>query len=77
MTGFAGMTKAMVDYFAQSNGKKIEQINIIPGYVEPSDMEEIKRIADMMGVHTVLFPDTSKVLNRPQTGKYEMFPKAA
>ena len=50
VTGFAGMTKAMVDYFAQSNGKKIEQINIIPGYVEPSDMEEIKRIAGMMGV---------------------------
>ncbi len=75
VTGFAGMTKAMVDYFAQSNGKKIEQINIIPGYVEPSDMEEIKRIADAMGVRSVLFPDTSKVLNRPQTGKYEMFPK--
>ncbi len=75
VTGFAGMTKAMVDYFAESNGKKIEQINIIPGYVEPSDMEEIKRIADLMGIRTVLFPDTSRVLNRPQTGKYEMFPK--
>jgi nitrogenase molybdenum-iron protein beta chain len=43
--------------------------------VEPSDMEEIKRIAEMMGVRTVMFPDTSGVLNRPQTGKYEMFPK--
>jgi len=75
VTGFAGMTRAMVDYFAQSNGTKIHQINIIPGYVEPSDMEEIKRIADMMGVRTVMFPDTSGVLNRPQTGKYEMFPK--
>ncbi len=75
VTGFAGMTRAMVDYFAQSTGKRIEQINIIPGYVEPSDMEEIKRIADMMGVRTVVFPDTSRVLNRPQTGKYEMFPK--
>jgi nitrogenase molybdenum-iron protein beta chain len=75
VTGFAGMTKAMVDYFAQSNGAKAHQINIIPGYVEPSDMEEIKRIADIMGVRTVMFPDTSGVLNRPQTGKYEMFPK--
>jgi len=75
VTGFAGMTKAMVDYFALSTGAKLDQINIIPGYVEPSDMEEIKRIADVMGVRTVLFPDTSRVLNRPQTGKYEMFPK--
>jgi nitrogenase molybdenum-iron protein beta chain len=75
VTGFAGMTKAMVDYFAQSSGKRSDQINLIPGYVEPSDMEEIKRIAELMGVRSVLFPDTSGVLNRPQTGKYEMFPK--
>ncbi len=74
VTGFAGMTKAMVDYFADADGKKINQVNIIPGYVEPSDMEEIRRIAEVMGVRTVLFPDTSGVLNRPQTGKYEMFP---
>jgi len=75
VTGFANMTKAMVDYFAESNGQRINQVNIVPGYVEPSDMEEIRRIAEMMGIRTVLFPDTSRVLNRPQTGKYEMFPK--
>jgi nitrogenase molybdenum-iron protein beta chain len=75
VTGFANMTKAMVDYFAKSNGQKIDQINIVPGFVEPSDMEEIKRIAQMMEVRTVLFPDTSGVLNRPQTGKFDMFPR--
>ena len=75
VTGFAGMTKAMVDYFARSTGNRTEQVNIIPGYVEPCDMEEIKRICDVMGVRTVLFPDTSRVLNRPQTGKYDMFPR--
>ncbi|MFC1834478.1 nitrogenase molybdenum-iron protein subunit beta [Thermodesulfobacteriota bacterium] len=75
VTGFANMTKAMVDYFAGSTGRKNGKINIIPGYVEPSDMEEIKRICDPIGVPTVMFPDTSSVLNRPQTGKYEMFPK--
>jgi nitrogenase molybdenum-iron protein beta chain len=40
----------MVDYFAESNGKKSERINIIPGYVEPADMEEIKRMCDLTGV---------------------------
>lgn len=75
VTGFANMTKAMVDYFAESNGKKTGKINIIPGYVEPSDMEEVKRICDLMGVPTIMFPDTSGVLNRPQTGKYDMFPQ--
>ncbi|CAN2046778.1 Nitrogenase molybdenum-iron protein beta chain [Candidatus Magnetomoraceae bacterium gMMP-13] len=75
VTGFANMTKAMVDYFAVSNGHKENSVNIIPGYVEPSDMEEIKRIATEMGITSIMFPDTSKVLNGPLTGKYEMFPK--
>ncbi len=75
VTGFATMTRAMVDYFAESNGHKIDQINIIPGYVEPSDMEEIKRIVSELGLRAVMFPDTSNVLNRPQTGRFDMFPK--
>ncbi len=75
VTGFANMTKAMVDYFAESNGKKENRINIIPGYVEPSDMQEIKRIAEKLGVRAIVFPDTSNVLNGPQTGRFEMFPK--
>src|SRR5512147_1773161 len=33
VTGFANMTKAMVDYFAQSTGKHENRINIVPGYV--------------------------------------------
>jgi nitrogenase molybdenum-iron protein beta chain len=75
VTGFANMTKAMVDYFSKKSGKKRRQVNIIPGYVEPSDMEEIKRIAGLMNIPAVVFPDTSNVLNGPQTGKYAMFPK--
>ena len=75
VTGFANMTKAMVDYFAQSTGKKTDQINIIPGYEEPSDMEEIRRIVSKLGIRAVMFPDTSNVLNRPQTGKFDIYPK--
>jgi len=74
VTGFANMTKAMVDYFAQATGHKENQVNLIPGYVEPSDMQEIKRLADEMGVRTIMFPDTSNILNGPQTGQYHMFP---
>jgi nitrogenase molybdenum-iron protein beta chain len=75
ITGFANMTKAMVDYFAESNGHKEKTVNLIPGYVEPSDMAEIRRIAESMGIATIMFPDTSKVLNGPLTGKYKMFPE--
>ncbi|MEN6437154.1 MAG: nitrogenase component 1 [Syntrophobacter sp.] len=75
VTGFANMTKGMVDYFSTSTGKRTDRINIIPGYVEPSDMEEIARLAAELGIKIVMFPDTSNVLNRPQTGKFEMYPK--
>lgn len=75
ITGFANMTKAMVDYFSESNGHKNKTINIIPGYVEPADMTEVNRIAKEMGINTIIFPDTSNVLNSPLTGKFKMFPE--
>jgi nitrogenase molybdenum-iron protein beta chain len=75
ITGFSNMTKAMVDYFAQRNGARLKTINLIPGFVEPSDMAEIKRLAEILGVTGIMFPDTSNVLNSPLTGKYKMYPE--
>jgi nitrogenase molybdenum-iron protein beta chain len=75
VTGFANMTRSMVNYFSETTGVKQNQINIIPGWVEPSDMREIKRLAKEMGVKIVLFPDTSDVLDAPQTGKHQFYPK--
>ena len=74
VTGYSNMTKAMVDYFAERNGKRNKAVNLIPGFVEPSDMTEIKRLASVLGVPSVMFPDTSNVLNGPLTGKYKMYP---
>lgn len=75
VTGFANMTKAIAEYFAKSTGKGNKKVNIIPGFVEPSDMEEIKRLTREMGIETIMFPDTSNVLNTAQTGKYVMYPE--
>jgi nitrogenase molybdenum-iron protein beta chain len=74
VTGFANMVQGMVTYLSQGNGQKDNRINIIPGYVEPADMEEIRRLTDALGVASIMFPDTSKVLNGPQTGRFHMFP---
>ncbi len=74
VTGFSNMTKAMVDYFAEPGGEKTKTVNIVPGYVEPSDMEEIKRICAAMGIPIIMFPDTSGVLNGPLTGHFKMYP---
>jgi nitrogenase molybdenum-iron protein beta chain len=75
VTGFSNMVKAMASTFAKNTGHKNGKVNIIPGWVEPSDMEEIKRIAALMDVDITLFPDTSGVLNGPMSGEYHMFPK--
>lgn len=75
VTGFANMCKGMVDYFSEKTGEKKNVFNIIPGFVEPSDMEEIKRLVTAMGIPFILFPDTSGVLNGPLTGHFSMYPE--
>ncbi len=76
ITGFSNMTKAMVTHLASKdeNGSN-NKLAIIPGFVEPSDMAEIKRILKLIGIPFIMFPDTSGVLNSPNTGKYVMYPK--
>lgn len=75
ITGFSNMVKAMVDYFSEPSEDRLRTVNIIPGWVEPSDMREIKRLCKIMGVDTIMFPDTSDVLDAPQTGKRSFYPK--
>ena len=74
ITGFANMTQSMVSYFSEKGPEKKKTINIIPGFIEPSDMAEIKRIAKVMGIDLIMFPDTSGVVNSPHDGKFHMFP---
>jgi nitrogenase molybdenum-iron protein beta chain len=73
VTGFSNMVKAMAK-LAEPSGKKNGKVNIIPGWVEPADMAEIKRLAALVGVPVTMFPDTSGVLDAPLTGEYKMFP---
>jgi nitrogenase molybdenum-iron protein beta chain len=74
VTGFSNMVKALVTYFSEPTGRKRNQVNIIPGWVEPSDMRELRRLSRMMGVNSNIFPDTANVLDAPQTGRHEFYP---
>ncbi|MGL1863793.1 MAG: nitrogenase molybdenum-iron protein subunit beta [Pseudodesulfovibrio sp.] len=74
VTGFSNMVKAMAQ-LAEPTGVKNGKVNVIPGWVEPADMGEIKRLAELVGVDITLFPDTSGVLDAPLTGEYSMFPQ--
>lgn len=75
VTGYANMVSAMVKTFSMKTTSRKNQVNVICGWVEPSDMREIKRIANVMGANIVLFPDTSDVLDAPMTGKHVFYPK--
>ena len=75
VTGFSNMVKGLVKYFAETTGRRRNQVNIIPGWVEPSDMRELRRISRAMGINCNIFPDTSDVLDAPQTGRHEFYPR--
>ncbi|MHB8917589.1 MAG: nitrogenase component 1, partial [Desulfocucumaceae bacterium] len=76
VTGFSNMTRSMVSYLARSTSEsKKEQVNIVPGFVNPGDMREIKRLVNLMGIRFIMFPDTSGVVDSPMTGQYVMFPR--
>ncbi len=79
VTGFSNMVTGLVRYFskppADAGAPREPLLNIIPGWTEPSDMRELKRLASSLGLRTILFPDTSDVLDAPQTGKFTMYPK--
>lgn len=75
VTGYANMVTSMVKHFSARSVSRKNQINLITGWVEPSDMREIKRLSTEMGIKTIMFPDTSDVLDAPMTGKHEFYPK--
>lgn len=75
VTGYANMLEGIVKYFPEKTDEKKRQINLLSGWVEPSDMRELKRLVGLLKVKSVLLPDTSDVLDTPMTGSYEMYPK--
>ncbi|MDR2863839.1 MAG: nitrogenase molybdenum-iron protein subunit beta [Puniceicoccales bacterium] len=75
IVGFANMVSAIIRYLSEKSGEVKNQINIIPGFVEPADMREFRRLTTLMKVPAVILPDTSGVLDGGLDGSYEMFPR--
>ncbi len=75
VTGFSNMVASFINYLSKSSGKKNGRLAIMPGFVNPGDMREMKRLAQLMGITYTMLPDTSGVMDSPMTGKYEMYPK--
>ena len=79
VVGFANMCVSMARAFATEIEAKTRstdrrQINIVPGFVDPSDMRELRRLAEATGLRVTMFPDTAGVLDTPQTGHHVFYP---
>ena len=74
ITGYSNQVASFIKFFSTATPKKRNVVNLIAGWMEPSDMREIKRIASVMEARTILFPDMSGVLDAPLTGKFKMYP---
>jgi nitrogenase molybdenum-iron protein beta chain len=75
ITGFSNMTASFISYLSVSSGKKEDRVALLPGFVNPGDMREMKRIAKAMRVSYTMLPDSSGVMDSPMTGKFELYPE--
>lgn len=75
INGFYNMMNGFINYLAKKTGSPNGKAAIFPGFVNPGDMREMKRLAKLMGVSFTMFPDTSGVMDAPMTGRFEMYPK--
>ncbi len=67
-------TSGCREIFLHCHPKKRNVINLVAGWMEPSDMREIKRLAQVMEARTIMFPDMTDVLDAPLDGHYKMYP---
>jgi len=75
INGFYNMMMGFMNYLTQKTGKPNGKTAIFPGWVNPGDIRELKRMAGLFGVPATFFPDQSGVLDAPMTGKYLMYPE--
>lgn len=74
VTGFSNMMCGFLNYLARPGGKKNDKTGIFPGFVNPADIREMKRLASLMEVPYIMFPDQSGVMDAPMAGRYDMYP---
>jgi nitrogenase molybdenum-iron protein beta chain len=74
ITGYGNMIAGFIKYLSKSTGKSNGRLNVIPGFVNPGDMRELKRILELMNINFIMLPDTSGVLDAPMLGSYVMYP---
>ncbi len=75
ISGFSNMVASFINYLSASTEMRNGKVTLLPGFVNPGDMRELKRIAEAMQVAYTMLPDTSGVMDSPMTGRFELYPK--
>ena len=75
VTGFANMVAGFIRDLSEKSGTSTGKLCVLPGFVNPGDMREMKRIMSSMKAPFTMLPDTTGVLDAPMTGKFNIFPK--
>ena len=73
--GFFNMMIGFMNCLTEKTGTPNGKTAIFPGWVNPGDIRELKRIANLMEAKTTFFPDQSGVMDAPMTGHYEFYPE--
>jgi nitrogenase molybdenum-iron protein beta chain len=73
VTGFANMMAGVIRFLAEK-GAPNGRTAIFPGFVNPGDIRELKRILCVCRVPFIMFPDQCDVMDAPMSGDYRMYP---
>ncbi|PKM78256.1 MAG: nitrogenase molybdenum-iron protein subunit beta [Firmicutes bacterium HGW-Firmicutes-15] len=74
ITGFSNMVSSAIQYLAQVTANPNNKACILPGFINPGDMKEIKRISRLMGVDNIMFPDTCGVFGQRGVERINEYP---
>lgn len=73
--GFTNMVSGFINYLSVKGDTPNGKTCMMPGFVNPGDMREYKKLLNAMKIPFIMLPDTSGVMDAPMTGKFAMYPK--
>lgn len=73
MEGFHAAVRALVEQLAK-NGLRHDGVNLLPGFLSPSDIRHLREVLSDFGVRPTILPDISLTLDGPALETYEKLP---
>ncbi len=74
VNGYASMLSGFINYLAENTGESNGKLAIMPAWSEPSDLRELKKYMELMGIEYILFPDQSGIMDAPMGDHFKFYP---